>query len=142
MRKVTSRLMLFPVLLPAVWLLSGCSDNVGKKPKLRKVQGLAKSINIEKRIVSMTFTDDRGRERELEGTFTDKTEVLINGRTQEIQDIRPGDKVLVYGYREGKGADQKLIATKVVVDRPRGADWKPTGQGAGKSPSPSGKKKG
>ena len=143
MNRTTRRLLWSPLALLALFAPSGCSDDAGDKPRIRKVQGVAKSINVEKRIVSMTWTDDRGHERKLEGTFKDDTEVLINGRSQEIKDIRPGDKVLVYGYREGKGADEKLIAEKVVVDRPRSSDWKPTGQSGAKSPpSTDGKDKG
>lgn len=136
MNRMMRRLLWSQLALLAILGPSGCSDDAGDKPRIRKVQGVAKSINVEKRIVSMTFTDDRGNERDLEGTFKDDTEVLINGRTQEIKDIRPGDKVTVYGYREGKGSDQKLIAEKVVVERPRSSDWKPTGQGDAKSPPP------
>jgi len=142
MSKMTSRLLWSLLALVTLLAPSGCSDNAGDKPKIRKVRGVAKSINVEKRIVSMTFTDDRGHERELEGTFKDDTEVLINGRSQKIKDIRPGDKVLVYGYREGQGQDERLIAEKVVVDRPRSADWKSTGRGNAKSPPPAEKNKG
>lgn len=142
MKRITSRLLCSQLALVAVFAPSGCSDKTDDKPKIRKVQGVAKSINVEQRIVSMTFTDDRGNERELAGTFKDETEVIINGRTHEIKDIRPGDKVLVYGYREGKGPDQKLIAEKVVVDRPRSSDWKPAGQSGAKAPPPADDNKG
>lgn len=139
MNRMTSRPLWSLLALLAIFAPSGCSDDAGDKPRIKKVQGVAKSINVEKRIVSMTFTDDRGNERELEGTFKDDTEVFINGRSQEISDIRPGDKVTVYGYREGKGSDQKLIAEKVEVNRPRSSDWKPTGQGGAESPPPADK---
>ncbi len=140
MNRMTSRLLWSQLALLAIFAPGGCSDDAGDKPRIKEVKGVAKSINAEKRIVSMTFTDDRGNERELEGTFEDDTEVLINGRSQEINDIRPGDKVTVYGYREGKGSDQRLIAIKVVVDRPRSSDWKPTGQGGADSPPAADKK--
>lgn len=140
MNRMTNRLLWSQIALLAIFASSGCSDDAGNKPRIKKVQGVAKSIDVEKRIVSMTWTDDRGKERELEGTFKDDTEVFINGRSQEIGDIRPGDKVTVYGYRQGKGSELKLIAEKVVVDRPRSSDWKPTGQGGVESTPPVGKK--
>ena len=140
MNRMTKRLLWSQLAILAIFAPNGCSDDAGDKPRIRKVQGIVKSINVEKKIVSMTWTDDRGNERELEGTFKDDTEVLINGRGQGIKDIRPGDKVEVYGYREGKGEDQKLIAEKVVVKRSRSSDWKPTGQGGAKSPPPTDKK--
>lgn len=142
MNRMTKRLLWSQLALLAILAPSGCSDDAGDKPRIQKVEGIAKSIDVEKRIVSMTFTDDRGNERELEGTFKEDTEVLINGRSQEIKDIRPGDKVKVYGYREGKGENQKLIAEKVEVTRPSSSDWKPTGQGGAKSPPPADKDKG
>ena len=140
MNRMTKRLLWSPIALLALFAPSGCSDDAGDKPRIKKVQGVAKSINVEKRIVSMTWTDDRGHERELEGTFKDDAEVLINGRSQKIEDIRPGYKVTVWGYREGKGENQKRIVEKVVVDRPRSSDWKPTGQGDAKSPPPTDEK--
>ena len=112
----------------------GCSEKDGGKPKIRRKEGRAKQVDVENRKVSMVWIDNKGDEQTLEGTFTDKTEVLINGRSQTIKDVRPGDRVEVYGYSEGEGTNRKLIATKVVVNRPKNSDWKSTGQGKGQSP--------
>lgn len=110
----------------------GCSDeNQGRK--ILKREGVAEEIDVAHRKVSMTFVDKRGESHTLTGTFTDETVVFINGRTQGIKDIRPGDKVLVYGYSEGKGINRRLIATRVEVNRPAAGDWKPAGQGSASS---------
>ncbi|MFQ5501658.1 MAG: hypothetical protein ACE5EQ_05080 [Phycisphaerae bacterium] len=130
MNKTRSLVLPVPMILAGFCLLTaGCSDD-NQGPKIRKREGVAKSIDVENRKVSMSFTDKRGETHVLEGTFTDETVVFINGRSQGIKDIRPGDKVLVYGYTEGKGTDRRLIATRVRVSRPAETDWKPAGQGA------------
>lgn len=121
--------------LLVVCLQVGCSSERGRKKKIRKVQGVAKLVDVENRVVSMTFTDDKDNERELVGTFTDETIVLINGRAHDLKDIHPGDKVLVYGYRVGDGPEPMLVATKVVVDRPKNSDWKTAGPRTSGEPS-------
>ncbi|MBN1346869.1 MAG: hypothetical protein JXQ73_29525 [Phycisphaerae bacterium] len=107
-------------------ILVGCSENNGKNPKIQRVEGVAKVIDLENNYVSMTIKDKKGVERELTGTVREDTEVSINGRKQDLKDVKPGDKVVVYGYREGKDEDQKLVATKVEVTRVRDDDWKST----------------
>lgn len=106
--------------------LVGCSKNNGKKPKTRVVEGVAKVIDLENNHVSMVTKDDKGNEIELTGMVREDTEVWINGRSQNLRDIRPGDKVVVTGYSEGEGDSKQLIATRVEVTRPQGSDWKAT----------------
>jgi len=106
---------------------TGCSERGSRKPKIRKKEGIAKKVDIDNRIVSMVIRDKTGNELEVPGTFRDDTSVIINGRAQSIGDIREGDKVVVEGYREGDGLNQKWIATKVTVDRPEEKDWKIAG---------------
>ncbi len=116
--------------------LVGCSENSSKKPKLRRVEGVAKTIDLEKNQVSMVVRDDKGNESELQGSVRDDTEVWINGRSQKLEDIRPGDTVVVFGYREGAREQKKLVATKVEVTRSRDSDWKSTGTPVAKKPEP------
>lgn len=108
----------------------GCSSRNAGKPKQRRVEGIAEKIDLNNNSVSMRVSDGKGGQRILEGTLREDTEVEINGRAAKIEHVRPGDKVVVSGYREGEGENQKLVATKVVVTRPEGDDWKST---AGKS---------
>ncbi len=123
------------LLLSTLCLADGCSDRSADKRKIRKKEGIAQLIDVDRRTVSMVVTDKKGADLEVTGTFTDETEVTINGRSQKIEDIRTGDKVEVYGYQEGHGTEKKLVATKVIVLRAEGDDWKPTGKGASKAAS-------
>ncbi len=106
--------------------LVGCSEQNGKKQKVRKVEGVAKHIDLENNQVSMMVKNDKGEEHELQGTVGPETEVWINGRSQSLKDIKAGDRVVVFGYRKGEGSNKKLVATKVEVERPHAGDWKST----------------
>ena len=103
---------------------AGCSKRGEDKRKTRKLEGIAEKIDLENKVVSMRFVDGEGVERVIEGTFREDTVVLINDREESLERVKPGDKVVVYGHREGKDQNQKLIATKVIVARPEGTDWK------------------
>lgn len=117
-------------------ILAGCSDNNGKKQKIRRLEGVAKTIDLEHNFVSMIRKDDKGNEIELKGTVNEDTVVLINGRSQKLADVRPGDKVVVYGFQKGSGTSKKLVATKVEVTRARDSDWKRPGESAAPPPPP------
>lgn len=111
-----------------VLMAAGCSERDDDKPKIRSRQGIASKIDLDNRVVSMLIANKDGESIELKGSFRDDTVVVINGRTQSIQDIRPGDKVEVEGYKEGEGLNMKWIAIRVTVDRPESSDWKTTGK--------------
>lgn len=104
--------------------LAGCSEQGEDKRESKKLEGIAEKIDLQTKVVSMRYVDKKGKERTVEGTFCDDTVVFINDRQESLEHVKPGDKVVVYGHREGKGQDQKLIATRVIVTRPEGADWK------------------
>jgi hypothetical protein len=114
-------------------LHTGCSDRKAGKPKIKRIEGVAEKIDLQNNSVSMRFTASDGKERVLEGTVREGTNVKINGRDEKLEHVRPGDKVIVSGYREGEGDQVKLIATMVEVIRPEGADWKSTGQATSKA---------
>jgi hypothetical protein len=118
-----------------VLAVGGCSDKKSKGPKIRKVQGIARKIDLANNRVSMTRIDPDGRETLLEGSIREDTEVWINGRNQKLEDIREGDRVEVYGFREGEAEEARLVATKVIVTRPRESDWKSTSQPASAQPA-------
>lgn len=104
-------------------LAPSCSSDDDKPPKIRKVEGTAKDIDLKNNYVSMLFTNSKGEEMLLEGTVREDTEVWINGRSHALQDLREGEHVVVFGYREGEGLSEKLVATKIEVQRPESEDW-------------------
>ncbi|MFH1418750.1 MAG: hypothetical protein ABII12_10770 [Planctomycetota bacterium] len=129
---MSNRVLSTVLVLVAVAAVSGgCSDRGDKKQKIRKLEGIADKIDLANNDVSMRVVNKRGKEDIISGTLREDTVVIINGRDESIENIKPGDKVVVFGYREGEGDAQKLVATKVVVTRPTETDWKSTGKKLG-----------
>jgi aspartate 1-decarboxylase len=85
----------------------------------------------------MAWKNDKGAEVNLEGTVKEDAEIWINGRASRLEEVHEGDKVVVLGYRERKGEEEKLIATRIEVTRPQGTDWKPVGKAATTQPAKS-----
>jgi hypothetical protein len=110
----------------------GCSDSGKKERKIKSVDGVAKKIDLRNNVVSMSFVDKEGRPREIQGSVREDTEVTINGRASKLEDVREGDKVTVYYYKEGKEDDLRFVATRVEVKRSQEGDWTST---AAKSPT-------
>jgi hypothetical protein len=115
------------LLLLAATVPAGCSDGGDKPPKMRRLEGIAKKIDLRSGIVSMLWKNDKGKEIELEGTVKSDAEITINGRAHKLEDLRDGDQVVVIGYRDKTGGVEKLIATKIEVSRPQEMDWKTVG---------------
>ncbi|MEK6642726.1 MAG: hypothetical protein AABZ08_02365 [Planctomycetota bacterium] len=107
-------------------ILVGCSDDSKKARKVKKVDGIAKKIDLKNNFVSMVTIDKNGKEFVREGTLREDTEVSINGRAAKLDEVREGDKVSVYGFKEGKDDDVKFVATKVEVTRAAEGGWKST----------------
>lgn len=124
----SGRILAASVALLAVILPTGCSDSGNKPPKMRRLEGIAKRIDLKSGIVSMQWKNDKGKEMLLEGSVRENAEIWINGRAQGLGDIREGDRVVVYGFREKKGGEEKLIATKIEVTRAGELDWKTVGR--------------
>lgn len=129
------------LLLLAGTATTSCSGGADKPPKMRRLEGIAKRIDLRGGIVSMLWKNDKGKEIELEGTVKEDAEITINGRAHRLEDLREGDAVVVFGFRDKSGGVEKLIATRIEVSRPQEMDWKtvggPTTQPAeGKVPPP------
>lgn len=96
---------------------SGCGE---EKPtrKYRTLEGIAESIDAAGGQVAMRWYHVKSQQwRVIKGQVTDETEVLVNGRSAKLEDVRSGDPVKVVGYQEGKGLNVRLVATKVLVTR-------------------------
>lgn len=119
-------------LIATAVLMTGCSDDEGKAPKMKKITGVAKRVDLKNNQVSMLFKDENGVERELSGSVREDTEVWINGRSQRLEDVREGDKVVVTGYRDKSSEEPRLIATQIEVTRPESSDWNKKDATAGK----------
>lgn len=83
----------------------------------------------------MLWKNDKGKEIELEGTVKEGAEISINGRAHRLEDLREGDRVVVFGFRDKTGGVEKMIATRIEVSRPEEMDWKSVGGSATTQPT-------
>lgn len=108
----------------------GCSSKGGSNKTYTR-KGEVKNVDLTNRKVVMKFMKG-GQDKELSGTYTDETVVIINGRNMSIKDVKEGDKIEVVGRKEGTGTEAQFIATRVTVTRQDG-DWQNTGKTPAKS---------
>ena len=103
------------VLASVVPLVAGCGED-RSKPKYVTREGQAEGVDPNGGF-SMSFVNDKGESKLVEGELGAEAEVLINGRQAEITDIHTGDRVKVTGYVEGEKMNRRFVAVKVEVTR-------------------------
>ncbi len=130
-----------PVVLVALVAFSlsstaGCRRS-GSKRTHRTISGTALNIDEATGRVSMRFFHkDSGSYRTVEGVVKPETEILINGRVAQLNEVRVNEEVVVTGYVEKEGGTRRVVATKIQVQRDEwskgGATTKPAGKGDAK----------
>jgi hypothetical protein len=99
-------------------ILTGCKERKEERT-YRNISGIARAVNLETGEVAMDFLHPKkGDKLELRGTVTQDTEIIIDGRIAKLEDVKIGEGVEVTGYVTGEGPDQKLVVTKVTIERP------------------------
>ncbi|MEP0843869.1 MAG: hypothetical protein HRF43_14290 [Phycisphaerae bacterium] len=105
------------VLTIAGWL-GGCRND-SETPKSRVLSGRVVSIDAETGVLTGEFYIEKQQTRmNLSGKLAPDAEILINGMTAKLQDLRVDDSVKVEGWEEKRGEERNLIAKKVWVTRP------------------------
>lgn len=97
--------------------LIGCSRNEHRKRKPIVRKGVIKAVDLQKKYAKVEILDRTGDKLEMDGSFTDETVVIIDGRPARFEDVRPGDPVEVTVTLKGKGMEMEVIATRVDVFR-------------------------
>ena len=110
-----------PCLLILLWALmlsaGGCRDR-SETPKYRKLTGRVTLINLATGEVEMsTYIPKLKKEIPLKGKLAPDAEIIINGSTARLEDVRVDDQVSVEGRDEKHGEERQLVATKVTVTR-------------------------
>lgn len=110
-----------PALSILIWALflaaGGCRDR-SETPKYRKLTGRVTLINLSTGEVEMsTYIPKLKKEIPLKGKLAPDAEILIDGSTARLEDVRIDDQVAVEGRDEKHGEERQLVATKVVVTR-------------------------
>jgi hypothetical protein len=96
---------------------AGCKDK-SDAPKVRHLKGRVVSIDPESEIVTGSFyIEQQQKEMELSGKLAPDAEIMINGRTATLKDVRIDDSVEVTGYEEKHDGERKLVAQRVEIIR-------------------------
>ncbi len=110
----------------ALATLAGCDDK-SDAPKVRHLKGRVVRIDPDSQIVTGSFyIEQQQKELELSGKLAPNAEIMINGRTATLQDVRVDDVVEVTGWEEKHGGERKLIAQRVEITR-SGPETQPAG---------------
>lgn len=97
--------------------LAGCREK-GPKRTYAVREGRVRSVNPETGEVSMTYVDPKTNAKIIiQGRVTQNTEILVNGRSASLDDVRIDEWVKVTGYREGPKSDPRVVATRVEIQR-------------------------
>jgi hypothetical protein len=109
-----------------VWAGFGC-QNQSDQPKAHILKGRVTKIDVSSGIVTGKFwIEKQNDEIELSGKLAPDAEIIVNGRTASLEDVRIDDPVEVVGWEEKSNNERRLIAKKVEIERPA-ADTRPAG---------------
>ena len=96
----------------------GCGRD-DDEPRVLARTGRVASIDKDTGVVEMWIYSPRHRQEiKIDGTLAPDAEILINGATASLDDVRIDDQVMVHGEALRDDLGMKLIATKVEVTRP------------------------
>lgn len=101
--------------------LQGCKRS-DSAPEIISLTGRIERlvIDVEDRgSLSVLYYSEKHKEETIgTGIVTPETEIMINGATAKLKDLREGDRVRGDVRVEGKGQQRRLIAIKIYVERP------------------------
>jgi len=111
-------LALFTLVIAAGAVVSGCGKDKNE-PKYHNRKGRVAAINQETGVFEGWFYNrDQKREIKYPARLDPNVEVLINGATATVDDVRIDDKVMVTVREIKHDGESEFIAIKVEVIRP------------------------
>lgn len=117
-------------LVAAAVSAAGCGKGQ-EEPPYRVEPGRVASVDLNTSAVKMWwYSAKQQKEVLLEGILAPNAEILINGRTARLEDIRVDDPVRVTGRIEKREGQKTLIATMVEITRPETGVAEPATQPA------------
>lgn len=97
--------------------VAGCSKD-SDEPKYRELKGKVSSIDPTTGQVGMTYYNEKRKtEQALVGKLAPDAEILIDGATATLADVRIDDEVVVTGRVEKRDGEPQLVATQVRIQR-------------------------
>lgn len=107
------------ILCSCLIMCPGCRPEVEERT-YRAVTGVATGIDLETGEVSMDWKNaETGTVKRLTGRVTQTTEIMINGVTAPLEEVRVGDRAVVVVYRFLE-TSADWIVTSVSIERQEG----------------------
>jgi hypothetical protein len=114
----THALGLFTLVIAAGALVSGCGKDKNE-PKYYTREGRVADINQETGVFEGWFYSHKQKQEiRLPGRLDPNVEVLINGATATVADVRIDDEVMVTVRKIKHDGESEFVATRVEVIRP------------------------
>ena len=114
----------WPRMMAAAWLglglgLAGCGKN-DDEPDYKTLENCEViKIDLKTGVVTIRFFSKKQADHvERPGKLAPDAEILIDGKTARLSDVRVGDRAMVVGIIVKKDGNKELVATKVEVTRP------------------------
>ena len=100
--------------------LAGC-----KTEKSEREHGAIRGtiLNVDEATGKVTvrhYSEKKKKHLPREITVTPKTEIFINGRIAQLNEIKTGEQVVVAGYVERDGSRKRMVAQEIKIERD---DW-------------------
>lgn len=106
-------------LLAATFLFAGGCRGKDEGVKHKNIEGKVTYIDAASDEVRMLWYNPKDKkDKEISGTLAPEAEILINGRTAKLSDVKIDDVVSVTGRIERHDGEPKLVAVKVLITRP------------------------
>jgi hypothetical protein len=103
--------------LGTIWLLGGCGKD-SDTPKYRHIEGKITAIDQETgEVTVLGYHPKTKSEIEITGTLANEAEILIDGKTAALEDLKVGDQVEVTGKAIKKNHERQYLAVRVRVNR-------------------------
>lgn len=100
-------------------LAAGCGSGDDRpEAEYDQISGQVTSIDQGSGEVAMTYRSDKhGRDMTIQGKLAPEAEILIDGATARLEDVRVGDSVKVRGRVEKRDGSRNWVALNVEIDR-------------------------
>jgi hypothetical protein len=105
---------------------TGCGKD-RDTPQTRVLKGRVTRIDPSGEVEGEFYFEGMKDYRRISGRLSPTAEILINGETARLEDVKIDDVVQVTGYEEKRGGSERgpLIATRVEVTRPTAGTTQP-----------------
>lgn len=116
-------------------LLNGCNQD-SPSTQYREITGTVESINESTGEVTVTyFNKKKNKKDQVTGTLAADAEIMIDGKTATLDDIRVDDQATITALVKIDGGSFECVAKKVQIDRSSSMSLSASTQSADTAPA-------